>query len=273
MATLPIDEIILSQAKKANLAPFYLVVGDNSQALEDWMRQLLAHFVAFVKNVQFDKALEKIDLGLSDLLWIRKPEERKEYSIGEDDLGEIPKFLQWKCIELSWRFVVVSDAHLIPERYLNKFLKILEEPGAKTSLFFLYGNEKRILETVQSRSIVIRPLNKPPLFKSLSQQQIKDYWKERGIELQQNHLVGVVNYFESIKNKKEEQQKTWNQLIDHILCFQHDFDGYDLQQMHSEITQSINEEIFHNSFQNRCHRMLELVLRACARQVDGKQQN
>lgn len=264
-------QTIIKKASSNQLAPFYLIVGDNSEALSEWMKSLIAHYLIEVKKITYANALAKIDLGLSDLLWINKPADQKEYSIVENDLGEIAKFLQWNAMELPWRFIVVTDAHLISERYYNKLLKMLEEPGEKISLFFLYGNEKGILNTVESRAIIVRPLSKSPLLKTIDISKIDTFLQEHALTFKDDRIVGSNDFLEKLKSKKDLQQSLWDNLILYALYHREKYNDQEWTLIHDELKQASDEEIFHNTFANRFQRLLDTVLRPCAQLRDELQ--
>ncbi|PJB54535.1 MAG: hypothetical protein CO099_01000, partial [Bdellovibrio sp. CG_4_9_14_3_um_filter_39_7] len=112
-----IQDRLLKLAAKNQLAPFYLILSNRIEDLEKWMKDTLALMLAQWLNVPYEKAQSKIELGVADFLWINRRDLTKDYSVTENDLGEMVQFVQWRSIELPWRIVVVNDAHMISERY------------------------------------------------------------------------------------------------------------------------------------------------------------
>jgi len=269
-----IQDRLLNLAAKNQLAPFYLILSNRTEDLEKWMKDTLAQMLAQWLKVSYEKAQSKIELGVADILWINRRDLTKDYSVTENDLGEMVQFVQWRSIELPWRIVVVNDAHMISERYYNKLLKILEEPGEKISLFLLYGDEKKLLPTVMSRAICLRPLLRDDWRGSQTTQElISKLQADFGIEVQNGEIIGVSAAWDKIKSKKPLQAKLWSNLVDIALGQEQLYSGHDFLQLSRILELSTEEEIYHNSFQNRLHRLLHATLLPCALPIDGNMEN
>lgn len=269
-----IQERLITLATKQQLAPFYLVLSNRTEDLESWMKTTLTSMLSQWLGVSFETAQHKLELGVADILWINRKDLNKDYSVADNDLGEMVQFLQWRSIQLPWRVVVVNDAHMISDRYYNKLLKMLEEPGEKVSLFFLYGDEKKLLPTVMSRAICLRPLIRENWRGHQNTQELIDKIKnDYGIEVVNNEIIGISNAWEKMKSKKTYQAQLWSDLIDIALGQEQLMNGHDFKKISNILELSTEEEIYHNSFQNRLHRLLQAILLPCALPIDEVKEN
>ncbi len=109
--------------------------------LKDWILQLL----------QEDFKIPRPQ-NHPDILWI-EPARPSGYTVKEGELGQILHFQNFRPLELSHRFIIVEQSHLINETLVNKLLKELESPAQNTTLFFLNPSQKSFLATLESRAI------------------------------------------------------------------------------------------------------------------------
>ncbi|MEI8347332.1 MAG: hypothetical protein WCG27_07690, partial [Pseudomonadota bacterium] len=62
-------------------------------------------------------------------------------------------FFDYAPMELSWRFVVIHQAHQLGEIIFNKLLKTLENPPPRTTIFFLAPEDYAFPPTIHGRAI------------------------------------------------------------------------------------------------------------------------
>jgi hypothetical protein len=98
-----------------------------------------------------------------DVLFLDRDEGEKIYKTDSKNMNYFLKFLDFKPVNLSHKFIFINDAHLISEIYLNKLLKTFEELNYYSTIFLLIPNQHEILPTIKSRSINIQIQKKDDL--------------------------------------------------------------------------------------------------------------
>jgi hypothetical protein len=83
-----------------------------------------------------------------DMQWLSYAYEK----LGIDEVRELREILSEKS---DGRFIVISAERFPPEAQ-QAFLKMLEEPAPNTHIFILLPAQLSVLETIQSRAVVIR---------------------------------------------------------------------------------------------------------------------
>lgn len=140
---------------------------------------------------------------------LSKKEIRSEIPI--EDIREIKRILSFAPEGDRWRVVIVNEAEKMSLASRDSFLKLLEEPGAKT-LFLLIANDPKLLSsTIVSRTYPVRFTLVSDLFLiRLLEEKVEDpverslfilFAKGRPGVLMQ--LIGDRKYFE--REKKMEQ--------------------------------------------------------------------
>jgi DNA polymerase III subunit delta' len=138
---LQLKDILLKKYRDDQLAQVYLLRYQNLQAREEWLN-------AFFKSIT----------PLSDhpdILWVRRGPKENEYKVDSDSIKALYQFLNFKAFELSKKFIIIEDAHLLSVIVSNKLLKILEELPENFCLFLLAPKDESLLPTVESRAIKI----------------------------------------------------------------------------------------------------------------------
>lgn len=153
-----LNKILLHGFHKRQLSPFYVFkTGPQTPSprdyLENWLKELLAQFIKEQKNIELDHAIKIVEQGHADILWNKREDPSKIYSIKDGELDELFKFMEYGSLELPWRFVVVEDPQKLSRTYLNKLLKTLEEPAPNTSVIFLDYENTQFLDTIHSRAV------------------------------------------------------------------------------------------------------------------------
>lgn len=100
-----------------------------------------------------------IDAGMHQdvtLLGIRRAlvtinDKRKEIPI--EDIRELKRLFSYSARGAGWRIAILSDADTMSEEAADAFLKLLEEPGARTLFFLITSARERVAATIASRAI------------------------------------------------------------------------------------------------------------------------
>lgn len=95
--------------------------------------------------------------------------ENKQVGIQKNESAEIIKKLNLKTYEADFKVMVIWLPEKMNDSSANKLLKILEEPPAKTLFLLVSENEGEILQTILSRTqlVKISKLDSPELKKTL----------------------------------------------------------------------------------------------------------
>jgi DNA polymerase III subunit delta' len=123
-------------------------------------------------------------------------------------IREIGKFLSLNYSDVQYRFILISDAHLMNEESQNALLKNLEEPPGGVIFILLTAYPDLLRETIRSRcwNINLQPLKNEEIYKILTEyfgvseniagdvSSFADGSATRAIEL-------IENNFENIKEK------------------------------------------------------------------------
>ena len=154
-----LSNILLNKYKSNQLAHFYILENGNSSNslnLNGWINNFLEQTIATTKNINLNLASNIIKNGHSDIL-IYKNETGKEYNLKDyNNFQDLFKFQNYTPLELKYKFVIFFNCHLLGTQVLNKFLKVLEEPNNQTIIFFINNENKKLLQTIESRGIVLR---------------------------------------------------------------------------------------------------------------------
>ncbi|MDD0852725.1 hypothetical protein HBN50_06435 [Halobacteriovorax sp. GB3] len=153
-----IETILLNKWANEQLAHFYIfkmAPGPNArEQLISFTRSFLSKTISKEKEFSEKKAIDLIDQGHPDILFINEHQE-KSYTLNDQAITDFIKFHQYNHFEFNHRFCILSDAHQLSDVILNKFLKTLEEPNKKTTIIFLEHTGIKLLPTIESRALVI----------------------------------------------------------------------------------------------------------------------
>jgi len=78
-------------------------------------------------------------------------DKRKEIPI--EDIRELKRLFAYSVRSTGWRIAILSDADKMSREASDAFLKMLEEPGARTFFFLITSARERMSATVASRAI------------------------------------------------------------------------------------------------------------------------
>ena len=88
--------------------------------------------------------------------WLQSVEaENKQGNISADECNEISRKLSIKSFESGYKILILWMPEYLGKEG-NKLLKIIEEPPANTLFLFVAENEEQILQTILSRTQLIR---------------------------------------------------------------------------------------------------------------------
>lgn len=124
--------------------------------LNNWMKEFITEYLSLAKKIDKSQAKSLFENTHPDIAIIKKPESGKAYALKNNDLEIFFSIHLYKNWELPTRIIVIERADLIPEVYANKMLKTLEEPTERTITVLLNPYSKKMLSTIQSRSITLR---------------------------------------------------------------------------------------------------------------------
>ncbi len=215
MSNNTILEKLISLWAKDKLAHFYIIQPSPTQEdprefTRSWTREFLGKIISEEKSISKADALNKLDLGNSDILQILKEDENENYSVNDESFNEFFKFQNYKPLELKQRFVVIDDAHSITKILSNKLLKTLEEPAANTTILMLDPYRKKILPTISSRAIYIRVPAEITHTESKPIELLSDFLQENGfkedfilnIKKIESNRSNIMPLYDSLKGKK-----------------------------------------------------------------------
>ncbi len=145
-----IEQILYEKYTKASLANLYIVnpleKNDNQDLLE-WATS----FILKLTN----KSISHEDIFTLGLGPDNTHIQENDYTV--DDFKPLDKWLNFKPLELNNKICLIFNAEKISETIFNKNLKNFEEPATKTSFFLINNTHKKLLQTIESRAIKIRP--------------------------------------------------------------------------------------------------------------------
>lgn len=149
-----IQKILINREFKNKLSHFYILEPNfacESELMLNWSIDL-------IKNIYLNKGKSLSDAQVRnhiDLLTISP--EGKNYSLS--DFEEFFRFLNHKADQLTRKYVIIEDAHLLSTKVANKLLKTLEEPPIEVCILMLNNKKVNLLDTIVSRGIGLRVQN------------------------------------------------------------------------------------------------------------------
>ena len=150
-------QILLNKWHSKTLGHFYILTASASsnRPTDDLINFINALLKAILskENQLTQLSFEHVrELNYPDILFV----EPTSAHYVMDDFKLFFKTLCFNNYQLSWRFIIVDQAHLIPEMILNKLLKSLEETRKNTTILFLNPTSKSLLKTVESRALNLK---------------------------------------------------------------------------------------------------------------------
>lgn len=252
-----------------------------------YQNQKLAHFYVLqmqgqdqqVQTIQelsqaFTNDNSEASINHPDLL-ILKPE-GKSYLTEQPDINEYMRSWEFRPTNLNYRFFIFTDAHLLSDNILNKMLKQLEEPPAWSCIFFLNPSGKKLLATIESRSVrfQVPPKMTPEWDASQgSFAQWLDYYfeffnsqnktiaEESDLQEFKDYFFQAIkgnpwSFFENVK-KNPEREELVNQITLHLSLYKH-AQFQQVQHALQELQACMESKAFNNNRQLRLERMLRV---------------
>ncbi len=197
-------ETLLNQAKKNQLAHFYLI--ESSAPYEVAFTSLLNFTHQFIQ--QYYQKIEGHKQSLTHLMdhpdvnvlgsLILEEKEKPFFTVAEAE--EFSRFFEFKPVQGQRKFAVITEAHRINPTVANKWLKLLEEPQGLSTIFVLNPRRQKLLDTIHSRALHLR-LSTPP--ETFSQ----ELWLQF---LADTKAQGLSQFLET-RTKAEQDLMFWNQ--------------------------------------------------------------
>lgn len=114
--------------------------------LKIWLNGLLSHFAG-----------KDISLGHPDITWCSPPEKANgPYSVDDQGLKDFNRALLQRPYQLKRHFIIIENIKDLTTVIVNKLLKSLEEPPDYVCIWLLDPQDRKYLETLESRAIALR---------------------------------------------------------------------------------------------------------------------
>lgn len=143
----------MQQDKLAHLATFQAQGNDegSEKEIKHFIFELVSRFVNI--NCEDEAFVSKL-LNHPDVLIIGQERKENSFYVAEE-LSEIYSFLNHKALQARAKVIIIQNAQLLNDLHSNKLLKIFEEPPIPAYIFLVNPQGKRLLPTIESRSIKI----------------------------------------------------------------------------------------------------------------------
>lgn len=156
-----LNEILLNKAKLNQLGHFYIV--ETSSPEEEARKSLIEFAHLFIKDyyqkIEGHKQSMKNLMDHPDVFVLGQLElidEKMDRFFKVEEAETLSRFFEFKPIQSSRKFAVVTDAHRINTIVANKWLKLFEEPQGQSTIFLLNPRRSQLLPTIHSRAIHLR---------------------------------------------------------------------------------------------------------------------
>lgn len=156
-----LHEILINKAKKNELAHFYII--ETSVPLELAHAELIKFVTQFIReyyqNVEGQKSSINHLMDHPDVFVlgnVNLDEEAEDKYFKVEDAQELARFFEFRPVQSLHKFAVITEGHRINTIVANKWLKLLEEPQGKATIFLLNPRGGQLLPTIHSRAIHLR---------------------------------------------------------------------------------------------------------------------
>jgi DNA polymerase-3 subunit delta' len=145
--------------------------------------------------------------------------EKKKTVITIKQVRELHGYVMYPPSEGEAKVIIVRDADRVTEEAANAFLKLLEEPPARTHFFLVTARPHRLLPTITSRSVPVRfsPLDMADMCAVLGR-LLPDEPVER-IESIASMSAG------SVSAALEHVSEEWSEALEHVVALDRAFAG------------------------------------------------
>ena len=220
-----ISEVLKKRFEKNNLAHFYLVRFDS----DFYSSQEISLEISKIFYPQFE-------ISHPDIFLLNLDKEETSYKVNSENFEQFISYLNYAPVNLSHKFGIINDGHLISEILFNKLLKTLEELAHNQTLFLLVPKHQKIPATIISRSIELTISNSKKV--------------ETGTSSHRKNLSELLADFK--KSKLSE-----NEALENILGSLNDESTFlELHNALINLKQFETASIFHNSLSSRLASLL-----------------
>ncbi len=152
---LTVSEILDKLYKKNKLANLYLINGKkcNQDTLLNWMMNTIKNLLGPGHEISIEQSLQN---NHPDILVIDNNDEKFK----KEHFDNFYTFMKYNPVNLKQRFVIINNIHTASDIIINKLLKTLESPNIRATIFLLNPLSNRLLSTLESRSLILRPTQK-----------------------------------------------------------------------------------------------------------------
>lgn len=143
----------MQEDKLSHLITFQTQKSDENteKEINHFVYELVSRFVGI--NVLEETFLTRI-INHPDVLIIGA-DKKEDTNYVAEELSEIYSFLNHKALQAKAKIIIIQNAQLLNDLHSNKLLKIFEEPPIAAYIFLVNPKGKRLLPTIESRSIKI----------------------------------------------------------------------------------------------------------------------
>ncbi len=254
---------ILNQKWKDKQLPHFLILRSNqgAESLENFATNQLSLWLQNDLGISHEKALERIEMGHPDILWIKTTERQYYWSKTQNDFYEYQKFKEHSPLELELKVVLISQVHLLTESIMNKLLKDLED--SKDILFlFLHHSGTKILPTIESRSIMMtlprsEKFERPQLYEHLEYamkaiDSLPEKFKKYLLEGKDEHKL-----LESFKKDKMDEYELFKKILEIESHYQKDYTHK--WQFLQEVRHFMDSKTYNNPSKERFFQLLNTL--------------
>lgn len=163
-----IHDVLLTKAKKNELAHFYLVEksADEEQSFASLMQfthEFIRDYYQKIEGARQSMVnlMDHPDVYILGNLPETEDKEDKFYSVEEAEA--FSRFFEFKPVQGKRKFAVITEGHRINNIVANKWLKLLEEPVGNSTIILLNPRRQKLLDTIHSRAQHLRlPVSSAP---------------------------------------------------------------------------------------------------------------
>lgn len=155
-----LHEILMSKARKNELAHFYLVdatgTGDADKALQEFVHHFIRDYYRDVEGHKqsLTNLVDHPDVFvLGNIIGAEDPVD-SNFTVAESE--SLTRFFEFRPVQSKRKFAVITEGHRINSIVANKWLKLLEEPQGNVTIFLLNPRRQKLLDTIHSRAIHLR---------------------------------------------------------------------------------------------------------------------
>lgn len=143
-----VTDYLQQSIRNDKLAQSYVFIGPDNLGKYTIALSLANNLL--LDNIEDDRKQEELLTSNSDLHVLRVEDDKKNISI--DQVREFIKILNLSSFMGSYKIGIIKEAHNLSSSAQHALLKTLEEPKEGVIIILLTNNEKKLLNTILSRS-------------------------------------------------------------------------------------------------------------------------